>query len=107
MPKTPPLDGFVLDAVSFDAEDLNAIVAFLNDPESEWRARFERTVQRPEVLASLMRLVRDGLLEVWIPSPDGGDLVACDEGVWPDRPIGELSFDLTGRGRVRYLNWDL
>jgi len=104
MPQNNPLDGFVLDAISFDAEQIDAIVAYLNTTDSDWRDRFERVVQRPEVLASLMRLVRDRLVEVRVP--EGNDFVEYGEGVWPDRPLGEMYFDLTGRGRVRYLNWD-
>ncbi len=105
MPRSP-IDYYVLDAICFDAEQLDDMVAFLNESDSEWRSRFERSIQRPEVLAALMRLVRDGLIAVAVPDPAGEDLEVCGEGVWPARPIGEMFFDLTGRGQVLYLNWD-
>lgn len=100
-----PLDYFVLDALSFDEEQFDQIVAYLNDAESEWRHRYERVVQRPEVLASLMRLVKDGLVVVQLDEhiAEGTD---PREGVWPDKPLTEMYFNITGRGEVLYLNWD-
>ena len=100
------IDGFVMDAIAFDADQLDGILAYLNEPESEWRRSSERRAQRAEVLAALLRLVRSGSVSVWVPNPTGDDFVECGEGVWPDGPMGELYFDLTGRGMVRYLNWD-
>jgi hypothetical protein len=55
---------------------------------------------------SLMRLVRNGLVEVQVLDPASNDFIEYGEGVWPDGPVGSMYFDLTGRGRVRYLNWD-
>lgn len=101
------LDGFVLDAVGFDADQLDAILTWLNEPDSDWRDRFERRVERTEVLGALLRLVRGGMVSVWVPSREMDDYVECGEGVWPASwPVGELHFDLTGRGRVRFLNRD-
>ena len=101
-----PIDYFILDAISFDAEQLDDMVAFLSNPDSDWMFRFERPPQRLEVQAALMRLVKDGSVEVHVPDGTGDDLVECGVGVWPARPVTEMYFDMTGRGRVLYLNWD-
>ena len=106
MPKTRPVDGLILEAVSFDAETFDEIVAYLNGPDSEWRYRFERNAQRTEVLVALTRLVREGSIEVHLPRPDGLDVESCGEGVWPDRPVEQLFFELTGRGWLLCLNSD-
>jgi hypothetical protein len=100
------LDQYVVDAIAFDAEQLDSIVEYLNDPDSEWSVRFERKVQRPEVLMSLMRLVRNGLVEVQVLDSASNDFIEFGEGVWPPNPVASMYCDLTGRGRVRYLNWD-
>lgn len=101
------LDYFVLDAISFDAEQLDQIVEFLNDPESAWAAETDdQKVHSTEIQAALMRLVKDKLIFVLYFDPAANDFIHCDEGVWPPKPIAELYFDHTGRGRVLYLNWD-
>lgn len=105
MPRSP-IDFFVLDAIAFDAEQLDDIVKYLNEPDSDWRDRFERLIQPIEVQAALMRLVKDGSVEVHVFDTTANDYLSCGEGVWPARHLNEMFFDLTGRGRVLYLNLD-
>lgn len=105
MPRQP-LDYYVLDAISFEAEQFDDILKFLNEPESEWLYRYERTLQSIEVQGALMRLVKDGAVAVKVVD-DQGAFVDCGEGVWPTRPWADMYFELTGRGDVLYLNWDM
>jgi hypothetical protein len=99
------IDYFVIEAICFDVEQLDDIVAYLNGEDSEWQDRSERPALRPEVLAALMRLVRDKLVTVHLENANG-EFVEGREGVWPARPIAEMYFALTGRGQVVFLNWD-
>ncbi len=100
------LDGFVLDAIGWDAEQVPDIVKFLNESDSEWMSRFERPVQQPEVLAALMRLVKDGAVLIRFFDEEANDYVAGPVGIWPEMLYADMYFDLTGRGQVLFLNWD-
>jgi hypothetical protein len=106
MPRAP-LDFHVLDAIAFGADLYEDIIRHLNEAVTGWRAEYGRSIQPAEVHAALQRLVRDGLVEVELLDTTENDFVECGEGVWPvDRQLDEMFFDMTGRGRVRYLNWD-
>lgn len=101
------LDFHVLDAIGNDADLYDDILKHLNDPVTGWRAENGRQIQGAEVHAALLRLVRDGLVEVHIVDVAKNDLMDCGEGVWPpDCSLAEMFFDMTGRGRVLYLNWE-
>ncbi len=101
------LDYHVLNAIVFDADLYEDILKYLNESEISWRAETGRTVQPVEVQVALLRLVQAGLVEVHLIDPVENDFVDCGERVWPaDKQITEMFFELTGRGRVLYLNWD-
>jgi hypothetical protein len=101
------IDFHVLDAIAFGADLYEDIIKHLNEAVTGWRAEHGRTIQPAEVHAALLRLVHDGLVEVHLLDVAENDIVGCGEGVWPaDKQLAEMFFDMTGRGRVRYLNWD-
>jgi hypothetical protein len=102
-----PLDFHVLDAIANDADLYDDILKHLNDESTGWRAETGRPVQGAEVHAALLRLVRDHLVEVHLVDTAKNDFVGCGEGVWPpNTSLADMFFDLTGRGRVLYLNWE-
>ncbi|MEZ4586397.1 MAG: hypothetical protein R2909_08365 [Gemmatimonadales bacterium] len=100
-----PIDYHVMEAM-LDVERLDEIVAQVNAEDSWWFMNYERALQRGEVLASLMRLVKKGLVEVLLEVDDDADpFKSCGPGVWPNVPLAEMHFEVTGRGLVRLLNW--
>ncbi len=106
MPRSP-VDYHVLDAILHDADLYDDILRYLNESEFSWHAEYGRILQPVEVQVALLRLVQDGLVEVSLIDPVENDFVECGERVWPaDKQLSEMFFDVTGRGRVRYLNWD-
>jgi hypothetical protein len=102
------LDYHVLDAIINDCDLYEDMMHFLNESEFSWHAEYGRTLQPVEVQVALLRLVQEGLVEVSLIDPVENDIVECGERVWPaDKQLSEMFFDLTGRGRVLYLNWDV
>jgi hypothetical protein len=101
------IDLFVLDAIAFDADTYEAILEYLNDKVTGRQDEHGGPIHPVEVQTALLRLVRDGFVEVSLfESPTVGH-VGCGERIWPpNRELAEMWFDLTGRGRVLYLNWD-
>ncbi|MEO8451202.1 MAG: hypothetical protein ABI647_15500 [Gemmatimonadota bacterium] len=100
------LDYRILDAIAFDAERHDDIVKYLNDPATSWRAEHGPPIQPAEVHAALVRLVNDGMIEVHLIDYEKDDFVGVGERIWPPKQLAEMYFDLTGRGRLLYLNWD-
>jgi len=102
------LDYHVLNAIVNDCDLYEDMLRYLNESEFSWHAEYGRTLQPVEVQVALLRLVQDGLVEVSLIDPVENDIVDCGERVWPaDKQLSEMFFDLTGRGRVLYLNWDV
>ncbi len=102
------LDYHVLNAIINDCDLYEDMMRYLNESEFSWHAEYGRTLQPVEVQVALLRLVQDGLVEVSLIDPVENDFVDCGERVWPaDKQLSEMFFDLTGRGRVLYLNWDV
>lgn len=102
------LDYHVLNAIINDCDLYEDMMRFLNESELSWHAEYGRTLQPVEVQVALLLLVQEGLVEVSRIDPVENDFVDCGERVGPaDRQLSEMFFDLTGRGRVLYLNWDV
>ena len=102
-----PIDYHVLDAVMMGADLYADMVTYLNGADSLWRIEHDRPLQSAEVFASLQRLVRDGFVEVQLLDQVENDFVSCGEGVWPNNDLAEMFFEVTGRGRVVFLNWEM
>lgn len=101
----PAIDYFVLDALANDLEGLDDILRLVNRPDVGWVAEAGTRIEAAAVLLALPRLMRDHLIQVFVPSADTSELDALPAGVLPAVPLEECYFGLTTQGRLVHGNW--
>jgi hypothetical protein len=97
-------DMYVLDVVADDIEGLEDILRMLNDKKHGWQDAWHGTFERPDVVASLSRLIRDGSVQTYSVAADH-TLVKQPQGSLPHAAYDAAWFGITPRGRVRHSNW--
>lgn len=104
---TSNLDYFVLDTLANDIEDLDSILRLLNSPtELGWRDQHPEPFEREEILPSLVRSIRRGLIEACAYSDEERALVGAGMKVVPDGDFDSLWFRLTPQGRMVLDSWE-
>lgn len=99
-------DYLVLDALSYDMEDLDGILSIINSPtEIGWLAYLGRPISEGEVALALRRCFEDALVIPRIGSPDGRSLTDAAGG-FPTGPLEGVWFELTPRGQLVIDNWE-
>jgi len=100
-------DKYVLDALANDVEDLDSVIRMLNsDSELGWREEWGRDFRRDEILAALLRLVRNDLVRVLALAEDGKSLEELSLGTLPETGLGTAYFGITPRGRMVHRSWE-
>ena len=99
------LDYFVLDALSYDIEDLEHVLQILNSQGLGWRSFHQSPFNSQEILPSLMKSVRMGLIEVCVEAEDGA-LQGLGERTLPNVPLQTVWFRLTPRGQITIDSWE-
>jgi hypothetical protein len=100
------LDYFVLDAVADDLESLEDVLRILNSEGLGWRAHHPSPFEREEVVPSLLRCIRDGLVRAAVLSANGKWLEPLEDGALPTAPLDEVWFELSAPGRLVHANWE-
>lgn len=102
------LDYVVLDALANDLENLEDIERILNNPsELGWRDQHPLPFTREEIVPSLLRAIRERLVEVCRYTDDKRALAGLGEGTIPTTGLtNEDWFRLTDRGRTVLNSWE-
>ena len=101
------IEFLVLDALANDIETLDAILALLNHDTVGWRAdNGGRPFGRDDVVAPLLKNVREGLVEAFELAPSDQSLRALGRRVLPGSSLDDDWFALTPAGRVVHTNWE-
>ena len=103
----PLIDFFVLDALANDLESLEDILRLINRDDIGWR-QFNRgrPYERSEVLAPLLRCIREGLIDVFSLESSGKSLSRLPSGALPPSSLDLYWFGLTPAGRLVHTNWN-
>ena len=95
-----PIDLVVLDALANDLEDIEHILHLANHDTVGWRQlNGARPYTRDQIIPSLLRLVRDDLVEACTYSESNRSLVGVGRGVLPTGALDDVWFVITARGR--------
>ena len=102
-----PIDFVVLDALANDLEDIQHILEMANHHTIGWRAlNAGRDYTREQIIPSLLRLVRDDLVEACSYSKPERGLVGIGRTVLPTGALDDFWFVMTPRGRVVHSSWE-
>ncbi len=102
-----PIDFVVLDALANDLEDIEQILHLANHDSVGWRQlNGGRSYTRDQIIPSLLRLVRDDLVEACSYSESERSLVGIGRGVLPTGALDDVWFVMTPRGRVVHSSWE-
>jgi len=97
----------VLDALANDLEDIEQILHLANHDSVGWRQlNGGRSYTRDQIIPSLLRLVRDDLVEACSYSESERRLVGIGRGVLPTGALDDVWFVMTPRGRVVHSSWE-
>ena len=99
------IDYYVLDALANDLESLDDILRLVNHPDVGWVPEAGRPVSRAAIVATLPRLVRDKLVQVYVPSATTSELEPLPIGRLPTTPVDGWYFGMTAHGRTVHANW--
>ena len=99
------IDYYVLDAVANDLESLDDIIRLVNHPDVGWVAAAGRPISRADIVAALPRLVRDQLVQVYVPSATASEVEALPIGGLQAAPLDGCYFGMTAQGRIVHANW--
>ena len=100
------IDYFVLDSLANDLESLDDILRLLNSDGLGWRSQHPVPFERAEILPSVLRLIRDGLVRAAVLGRDGKALESLADRVSPGERIDECWFELTAPGRIVHSSWE-
>ena len=101
------IEFLVLDALANDIETIEQILDLLNHDAVGWRgANGGRLFGRSDVVAPLLKIVREGLVEAFELAPSGSSLTTLGVGVLPPSSLEAYWFGLTPAGRLVHTNWD-
>jgi hypothetical protein len=101
------LDYYVLDVLANDIEDLESVLRLLNSPsELGWRDQHPTPFSREEVVPSLIRSIKRGLVEACVYSEATRQLEAAGPSVVPTVDFDAIWFRLTSKGRIVLDSWD-
>ena len=102
-----PIDFVVLDALANDLEDIEHILHLVNHDTVGWRElNGGRHYTREQIIPSLLRLVRDDLVEACSYSESERGLVGIGRAVLPTGALDDFWFVMTPRGRVVHSSWE-
>jgi len=101
------VDYVVLDTVADDLESIDNILHRTNHEEFGWRKlRDGRSFTREELVAALLRLIRDDLVEACAYSEADRALVGMGSRVLPSGDWDALWFRITPHGRISHGSWE-
>jgi len=101
------IDYVVLDALADDLESVETILRRTNHEEFGWRRLQDgRSFTRDEVVAALLRLIRDDLVEACAHSEADSALVGIGSRALPSGNLDEFWFVITPHGRMTHSSWE-
>jgi hypothetical protein len=101
-----PVDYYVMDALANDIESIEHLLHLTNHPDMGWRTEHGGPITREDVVPSLLRLIRDGLVRSYIPSASEPELEECALGVTPTSNWDDCYFGLSAHGKVVHASWE-
>jgi hypothetical protein len=101
-PSGPNLAMFVLDAMQDDIEDLASVMRYL----IEWRPYWTHEYSEGDVMAALVVLIEDGLVDVYGEAADSAQLVPIDAPRTDEASLRHYWFGPTPKGRRIWKEWD-
>jgi hypothetical protein len=101
-----PLDYFVLDSLANDLEALEDVLRILNSDAIGWRTHHPEPFTKDEVVPTLCRCIRDGLVRAAVLGADGKYLEPLEDRALPTCSVDDVWFELTARGRIVHSTWE-
>jgi hypothetical protein len=101
------IDYFVLDSLADDIESLEQILPSVAHSAEFWDiSQKPEEFGRDEVIASMLRLIRERDIAALVYDVQRRELVDLGEGVIPDGSLDDYWFRMTTRGRMRHSAWE-